>query len=169
MSPAVGGELPAVVAETLRHLADRLLIGLIVGVRSLIGRVRPVSENTLISCESEDSSCAAVGEVRVLCDKVLQKRDEIVGADGHGTVIHHHLTGRFPVFPDDHPARETVAGHVLIVAEIILRHDEWDLSRRQQDCSRHHFCIAVFIGLLMRNVVKFHENITFRVHGVQDL
>ena len=28
MSPAVGGELPAVVAETLRHLADRLLIGL---------------------------------------------------------------------------------------------------------------------------------------------
>ncbi len=54
MSPAVGGELPAVVAETLCHLADRLFIGFKIWVRTLIGRIRPVSENALISGKRED-------------------------------------------------------------------------------------------------------------------
>ena len=43
MSPAVGGELPAVVPETLCHLADCLFICLIIRVRTFIGRICPVS------------------------------------------------------------------------------------------------------------------------------
>ena len=53
MSPAVGGELPAVVAgDTAATWRTVSLSALIVGVRSLIGRVCPVSEDTLISVKA---------------------------------------------------------------------------------------------------------------------
>ena len=53
-------------------------------------------------------------------DKVLKKRNEIIGTHRNSAVIHHHLAGRFSVLAHDHPACETVAVHVLVIAEIIL-------------------------------------------------
>ena len=169
MSPAVGGELPAVVPETLCHLADRLFIGFIIWVRTLIGRIRPVSQNALISGKRQDRPGTPVGKIGVFRDKVLKERHEIIRAHRHGAVIHHHLAGRLSVLTHDHPACETITVHILVIAEVILGHDERNLSGRQHNISRHHLRIAVFVRHLVGNIVELYENISFLVHGIQDL
>ena len=120
VSPAVGGKLPAVIPKTLGYLTDSLFICLIVWIGALIGRVCPIAKNSLIAGKRQNGPRTAVGKIRVFRNEILQKRNKIIGADGHGTVVHHHLTGGLSVLTDDHPACETITGHILIIAEIIL-------------------------------------------------
>ena len=169
VSPAVAGQFPAVVSQTLGQLADRLPVLLNVGVDSLVGGIGAVSHNPVVSGEGDDGSGSLVGEIRMLLDKVLQQGDQVVRAGDGGAVVQIHLAGGLAVLPDHQAAGKAIPFHIFIVADIILGHDERLFPLRQHNISFHKGRNAVFIRHLISHIVDAHQHVAPVVHGLDDL
>ena len=169
MAPAVGGQLPAAVPEALGHLADRFQVFLIIGIGVLIFRIGAVAQNTLVAGEGQDCPGSLIGKVRVLCNEILQQRHQVEGAGDHGPVVQFHFTGGLSIVPDDDPGGKAVALHIVIIADVVLGHDEGLLSRRQHDIAGHKFWISVFICGLIGDIPHPYQHIAPFIHLIQDL
>ena len=168
VSPAVAGQLPSVVPQALGQLADRLPILLDVGVDALVGGVGAVAHDAVVAGEGDDGAGSPVGEIRVLLDEILQQGNQVVGAGDGGAVLQVHLAGGLSVLPDDQAAGEAVPLHVLVVAHVVLGHDEGLLSLRQHDIPRHKGDVSVLIGYLPGHIVDAHQDIAPVVHGLKN-
>ena len=167
MPPAVGGQLPSVVSETLGHFFSGFLLFLVARI-VLIGGIGPVAEDALVSSHRDYGSGALIGEVRMLFDEILQQRNKIIGAGGDAAVVHYHFAGGFSVFSDNDPGGESVAFHIFIIAYVVLGHHEGLFPERQQDIARCHGFIPVFIRLDMGQVVEPDQHVAAFIHLLQD-
>ena len=117
----------------------------------------------------KDISKKFIGKVRVLCNEILQQRYQVEGAGDHGPVVQFHFTGGLSIVPDDDPGGKAVALHIVIIADIVLGHDEGLLSRRQHDIAGHKFWVSVFICGLIGDIPHPYQHIAPFIHLIQDL
>ena len=105
----------------------------------------------------------------MLVDEVIEDRHDIIISDADISLCIRILQLQLPVLIEHHLIREAAALHVLIVADIVLRHHERLLPLRQHDLLRHHLLRAVVLLLHLRDVVKPHEHVAALIHLLQDL
>ena len=104
----------------------------------------------------------------MLLDEVLQQRNQIVGAGGHGAVVQRHLTGGLSVLADHHAGGEAVVQHVVVVTHVVLGHDKGLFALRQHDLAVDKAEISILVRLFIGHVVEAHQHVTALVHGVQN-
>ena len=130
MTPAVGSKLITVIHKSLEKLLYSLSvfcdvwIGLHFRITILgglvIGFIRTVTENTVVTGKCHDSLGSSVGEIRMSLNKVIKNRNYIIITDGDITLCICVLELQLSVLIENHLVCKTLAFHVLIVANIIL-------------------------------------------------
>ena len=138
----MGGELPAVIPEALGNFAHLLSIRFNVRILALVGGIGAVAEDAVVTGHGNDALCAAVGEVRVLLNKLVENRNQVVGADRNGTVVHDHLVHGLSVRPDYDILRKAISVHVLVIVDIILREYKSGLAGRKHNIAPDHLLAA---------------------------
>ena len=164
----MGGQFPSIVPEALCHLGCLSAVFLI-GRTVAVGGSGSVPQDALVTGKSQNSTRSPVGKIRVLFNKILQNRHQIVGASGDRPVCQRHFTGRLPVIADDNTGSKAVIQHIVVIAQIVLGHDKWLFPFRQHDFAVDKAGISIFIGLLISNIMNPDQNVSLLIHGFQDL
>ena len=170
VAPAVGSQLPAVIAQALCDLANFLAICLDVRVFPLVRRIGAVAEDTVIAGHGNDALGTAVGEVGMLFYELIQNRDEVVGADGNRAVVHDHLIEGLAVRSHNDVLRKAVSVHVLVIVDIVLGENKSGFAGREHDIAPDHL-LAAGLGIvdLVGDVVDAHQDIALVVHRLHHL
>ena len=181
MAPGMGCEFPSLCLHGICHCGclchffieikvrilieeDSLKLCQAVFLPGLIYFIRPVTKHAFISGQCQDPFVSVVGEVRMLLDKGIDDRHDIVVPHRDRAIIFDICILDFAVIGNDQFLGKSVAVHIVIVAAVILAHHEWSLSGRKEDL----LGLQTAVICHLHHVMQTHHHITAVIHLCQD-
>ena len=160
MSPTVRSKLIAVVFECLSNLFDCFFICFNVWILALIGGICSISKYTIVTCDSDNRLCSLVGKIRMFLDKLVKNWNQVEITSLFCSIRHIHFCCWLSIIANDQTIGKSISSHIFIVANIILRHNNWFLSRWKKNVSLYHmFCSCCRVVLFVCKIMNANKNI----------
>ena len=100
----------------------------------------------------------------MLVYKLIKYRHKIIVTYEFIAILVCIMQGRSAVIADNHLVSIACALHILIVANVILRHNKGLFTRRQHNAALDHPGSSVSLSLLMRDIMQAYKHEALVIH-----
>ena len=185
MTPGMTCEFPAIILDRICHLLCLSTLVIPVKVRmciqpcllisgqilmSLISDIRTITQDSIITGQCDHTLRTVIRCIRMLCNKLIQKRNTVISARYGCSICLHILTGRFSIFIQHDLRSNTSSIVTVIITQIIQRHHEcFFTSRKLQFRIWRKMHCTIRIRCLDHQVSQANQHISVIIHCLRDL